>query len=371
MQKNSNYYFPDTEKVGGIIFHYSKRLNGSFVNMAKKDLSLVIEKLKKYKNISLKSIMEVAPLHVYIYPDIKSFRNAMGYAISKVEMKQMHFMMPNSIEARYILKDEAGNIHMVLPTKRTSGTLNTFSSELVSMIVTEYIELNERQEYELKNTIKKYIKAERKKEEEEQEKEQEQEEQDKQEEELQEELEENDEEEYEAKLSELQEVEDDEMQEIIEAQEELEKDEKKIPGWLVYGWKAYICHRLDGKKNVEKFGKMLEKQKTPKATSLKAEKAANEFDLDVATASVEYIVTTYGYRSFTRLCENPEDIKGIFYPNYVITANQAKSKFNSEIKKYIESMYRVQKPVEIIEIDKDGNAKNLKIDYSKEKVIEN
>ena len=49
-KKNSgSYLFPDTEKVGGVIFHYSKRINGTFVTEVKKNLEIAVAKLRRYK----------------------------------------------------------------------------------------------------------------------------------------------------------------------------------------------------------------------------------------------------------------------------------------------------------------------------------
>lgn len=382
-KKNGNYLFPDTEKVGGVIFHYSKRINGSFVSEAKKNLEIAVTKLRRYKNVNLKSIMEVNPIHVYIYPDIKSFRQAMGYEMQKMETRQMHGLSSKNIETRYILRDEAGSIHMVLPQGRSSSTFTTFSSEVISMVVTDYIALDQKQEYELKNTIKRYIKSEKEKEdkkakeEEEEEKErieqeekERQEQEDKEEEErLQADLEKMDEEEREQALLELDEISDEEIEEIISTQEEL-KDEIEIPGWLVYGWKAYVCNRLQDVKNVEKFKKMLEKGKTPKATSLKSAEPSSQKDLNVAAAAVEYIISTYGYSSYVRLCKEPDNIKGIFYKSTTLKESEAKDKFNSEVKLYISQIFGRCNIVEAVEIENDEVIRHTQIEKEQGTVVE-
>lgn len=386
--KNTNYLFPDTEKVGGVIFHYSKRLNGSFVKVAKQDINMVIEKLRKYKNISLKSTMEAMPLHVYIYPDIKSFRSAMGYEMQKVETRQMHFMMSNNIETRYILTDEAGNVHMVLPNGRSNSVYTTFSSELVSIIVGEYIELNEKQRYELKNTVKRYIKVEREKEEKEKQKEkeeaeekelqkeqeeaeekerQEQEERERLEEErLQKELEEAEERKREELLLENASIEEQELEEMAETQKELENI-KGVPAWLVYGWRGFVCNRLCNKESLQNFKALLDKNKLPKPTKLN-EKINSELDLDVAISAVEYVCSTYGYGAYLRLCRDPENIKGILYKATTLTEKEAKEKFNSEVKQYISAKLGNTQVLEAIEIEED-TAKEMEITPSVENKV--
>lgn len=393
--KNTNYLFPDTEKVGGVIFHYSKRLNGSFVKVAKQDINMVIEKLRKYKNISLKSTMEAMPLHVYIYPDIKSFRSAMGYEMQKVETRQMHFMMPNNIETRYILTDEAGNVHMVLPNGRSNSVYTTFSSELVSIIVGEYIALNEKQRYELKNTVKRYIKVEREKEEKEKQKEeeeaeeqkrleeeeelqkeqeeaeekerQEQEEERLEEERLQKELEEAEEQKREELLLENARIEEQELEEMAKTQEEVE-DIKDVPAWLVYGWRGFVCNRLCNKESLENFKALLDKNKLPKPTKLN-EKINSELDLDVAVSAVEYVCSTYGYGAYVKLCRDPENIKGILYSVTTLTENEAKEKFNSEVKQYISAKLSDIQIKEVIEVDKDNNLDEIDVhNLNKDKI---
>lgn len=388
--KNTNYLFPNTEKVGGVIFHYSQRLNGSFVKVAKQDINMVIEKLRKYKNISLKSTMEAMPLHVYIYPDIKSFRSAMGYEMQKVETRQMHFMMSNNVETRYILTDEAGNVHMVLPKGRSNSVYTTFSSELVSIIVGEYIELNEKQRYELKNTVKRYIKVEREKEEKakrkeeeeaEEEKRQEEEEelqkeqeeaeekerQEQEEERLQKELEEAEEQEREALLLENARIEEQELEEMAKTQEEVE-DIKDVPAWLVYGWRGFVCNRLCNKTSLENFKALLDKNKLPKPTKLN-EKINSELDLDVAVSAVEYVCSTYGYDAYVKLCRDPENIKGILYKATTLTEKEAKEKFNSEVRQYISAKLSDIQIKEVIEVDKDNNLKEFDAqNFNKDKI---
>lgn len=371
--KSTNYLFPDTEKVGGVIFHYSKRINGSFVKVVKQDINTVIEKLKKYRNINLKNTMEALPLHVYIYPDIKSFRSAMGYEMQKVETRQMHFMASNNIETRYILTDEAGNVHMVLPTGRSQAVYTTFSSELVSIIVGEYIELNEKQKYEMKTTIKKYIKAERQKEEDKKKKEQveleekereEQEEREREEEEekereaeeaLAKELEESEEKEREEALLALSLMEDEELEELAMTQAKVEeiKDTQSVPAWLVYGWQGFMCGKLKNKANLERFKELRDKLKLPKPTKLK-ENINSELNLDVAVAAVEYVVSVYGYKAYVKLCEDPDNIKGIMYKATNMTEAEAKEKFNSEVKEYIAEVLSAVKVKEALVIDKEG-----------------
>lgn len=395
--KSTNYLFPDTEKVGGVIFHYSKRINGSFVKVVKQDINTVIEKLKKYRNINLKNMVEALPLHVYIYPDIKSFRSAMGYEMQKVETRQMHFMASNNIETRYILTDEAGNVHMVLPVGRSKAVYTTFSSELVSIIVGEYIELNEKQRYEMKTTIKKYIKAERQKEEEKKKKEQEeieekerekekeeQEEKEREEEEkerleaeereaeeaLQQELEEIEEKEREKMLLELSLMEDEELEEMVEVQDKVEeiKDVEETPAWLVYGWQGFMCGRLKNKANLERFKELRCKTKLPKPTKLK-NNISSELDLDVAVATVEYVVSTYGYKAYQRLCEEPDNIKGIMYKATTLSQAEAKEKFNNEVKEYIAEVLGSVEIKEAIVVDKDGTITEIALhEQAKNKV---
>jgi len=385
-KKNGNYLFPDTEKVGGVIFHYSKRLNGSFVAEAKKNLDVAVAKLRRYKNVNLKSIMEVNPIHVYIYPDIKSFRQAMGYEMQKMETRQMHGLASKSIETRYILRDEAGSIHVVLPQGRSDTTFTTFSSEVISMIVTDYIDLDEKQAYELKNTIKRYIKSEKEKEEkklkaeeeenleqeEQEEKErQELEEQEAKEEEerLQAELEEMEQDEREQAILSLDEISEEEIEEIISTQAEIE-EQVEVPGWLVYGWKAYVCNRLQNSKNIEKFKKMMEKGKTSKATNLKSAEPSSEKDLNVAASAVEYIICTYGYNSYIRLCKEPDNIKGIFYKSTTLKEAEAKEKFNSEVKAYIAQVLGRCNIVEAVEIEQDEVIRHIEIERDDKTVIE-
>lgn len=353
MKNSDNYYFPDTEKVGDIIFHYSARINGSFVKEVKKDIEVAISKLKKYKNINLRDTMKADPMHVFIYPDIKSFKMVFGQDMQKLETKQMHFMMSNSVETRYILTDEMGNIHMVLPKGRTNSMYTTFSAELVSKIVGQYIDVDQKKEYELKSTIKSYIKVERKKEQEELEEQKELEDADEEEklqqeleQDTQEKLEELSENEIEEELAILSEMTEQEVENMAETQQELEKKEQP-PSWMIYGWRAYICNRLQSKANMEKFKKIAEKKEIPKPTSITGKKIDSELDLDVATLAVEYIVNTYGYNAFIKLSENPENVKGIFYASSVLDNKTAKEKLNSEIKEYIKLKL---KPVKIIEV---------------------
>lgn len=382
--KSTNYLFPDTEKVGGVIFHYSKRINGSFVKVVKQDINTVIEKLKKYRNINLKNMVEALPLHVYIYPDIKSFRSAMGYEMQKMETRQMHFMASNNVETRYILTDEAGNVHMVLPVGRSQAVYTTFSSELVSIIVGEYIEMNEKQKYEMKTTIKKYIKSERQKEEDKKKKEQEEleekereeqeqkeleEEEEKErleaeereaEEALQQELEEAEEKEREEMLLEASLMEDEELEEMAHTQAKVEeiKDTQSIPAWLVYGWQGFMCGRLKNKTNLEKFKELRDKLKLPKPTKLK-ENINSELDLDVSVAAVEYIVSVYGYKAYVRLCEEPDNIKGIMYKATNLKEAEAKEKFNNEVKEYIAGVLSAVKVKEALVIDKEGTVTEI------------
>lgn len=395
--KSTSYFFPDTEKVGGIIFHYSKKANGSFVKVVKQDINTVIEKLKKYRNINLKNTMEALPIHVYIYPDIKSFRSAMGYEMQKVETRQMHFMMSNNIETRYILTDEFGNVHMVLPTGRSSATYTTFSSELVSIIVGEYIEMNEKQRYEMKTTIKKYIKSERQKEEdkkkkeaeeleekereEQEEKEREEEEQKEKEEQeekerqeaeereeeerLQQELEEAEEKQREEMLLEISLMEEEELEEMVETQKEVE-EVPDTPAWLVYGWQGFMCRKLENKANLKKFKALREKVNLPKPTKLK-DKISSELDLDVAVATVEYIVTTYGYSAYVKLCKEPDNIKGALYKATTMTQAEAKERFNSEVKVYIAEMLSAVDVKEALEVDEENTVKEI----AKDELVQN
>lgn len=382
--KNTNYFFPDTEKVGGVIFHYNKRINESFVKIVKQDINTVIEKLKKYRNINLKNMVEALPLHVYIYPDIKSFRSAMGYEMQRIETRQMHFMASNNVETRYILTDEAGNVHLVLPVGRSHATYTTFSSELVSIIVGEYIEMNEKQKYEMKTTIKKYIKSERQKEEDKKKKEQveleekereEQEAKEREEEEekerleaeereaeeaLQQELEEAEEKEREEALLALSLIEDEELEEMANAQAKVEEinDAQSVPAWLVYGWQGFMCGKLENKANLERFKELRDKLKLSKPTKLK-ENINSELDLDVAVAAVEYIVSVYGYKAYVKLCETPDNIKGIMYKATSMTEAEAKEKFNSEVKEYITEVLSTVKLKEALVIDKEGTVTEI------------
>lgn len=386
MSRNKeSYLFPDTEKVGGVIFHYSKRINGSFVTEAKKNLEMTVNKLKRYKNVNLKALSEVNPIHIYIYPDIKSFRQAMGYAMQKIETKQMHGMMSQKIETRYILRDEAGSIHMVLPQGRSASTYTTFSAETISMIVDSYVDLSEKQALELKNTVKRYIKSEKEKEEkakrkEEEDKEEqerlEQEEKERQEQEalaeeerMQQELEEMEEEERLQALLELNEISDEEIEEIIETQEELQ-EEQEVPGWLVYGWKAYISNRLQNSKNLEKFKRMVEQKKISKPTKLKADKPSNEMDLNVATCTVEYVISVYGYGAYIDLCKEPDNIKGIFYKSTTMTEDEAKEKFNNEVKEYIKQVLGRCEVVEAVEIVESEAIKRVEVEKEDGTVVE-
>lgn len=394
MSRNKgSYLFPDTEKVGGVIFHYSKRINGSFVTEAKKNLEMTVNKLKRYKNVNMKALSEVNPIHIFIYPDIKSFRQAMGYAMQKVETKQMHGMMSQKLETRYILRDEAGSIHMVLPQGRSTSTYTTFSAEAISMIVDSYLDLPQKQSLELKNTVKRYIKAEKEKEEkakrkEEEDKEkEEQEEQEKleqeekerqeqeeqealeEEERLQQELEEMEEEERLQALLELNEISDEEIEEIIEAQEELQQ-EPDVPGWLVYGWKAYISNRLQDAKNIEKFKRMMEKGKMTKPTKLKAAKPSSEMDLNVAACTVEYVISVYGYGAYIDLCKEPDNIKGIFYKSTTLKETEAKEKFNNEVKEYIKHVLGRCNVVEAVEIAESEVVRHVEIEKEDGTVIE-
>jgi len=378
MSKNKgSYLFPDTEKVGGVIFHYSKRINGSFVIEAKKNLEMTVNKLKRYKNVNLKALSEVNPIHIFIYPDIKSFRQAMGYAMQKIETKQMHGMMSQKVETRYILRDDAGSIHMVLPQGRSTSTYTTFSAVAISMIVDSYMDLSEKQSLELKNTVKRYIKSEKEKEEKAKRKEKEdKEEQEKEEQEalaeeerIQQELEEMEEKQRQQALLELNEISDEEMEEIIEAQEELQQ-EPDVPGWLVYGWKAYISNRLQDAKNIEKFKRMMEKGKITKPTKLKADKPSNEMDLNVAACTVEYVISVYGYGAYIELCKDPDNIKGIFYKSTTLKEDEAKEKFNNEVKEYIKQVLGRCNVVEALEVTRE-EVKHIKLDEEQPVKVKN
>ena len=311
--------------------------------------------------------MEAMPLHVYIYPDIKSFRSAMGYEMQKVETRQMHFMMPNNIETRYILTDEAGNVHMVLPNGRSNSVYTTFSSELVSIIVGEYIALNEKQRYELKNTVKRYIKVEREKEEKEKQKEEEEAEEQKrleEEEELQKEQEEA--EEKERQEQEEERLEEERLQKELEEAEEQKREELLLENARIE--EQELEEMAKTQEEVEDFKALLDKNKLPKPTKLN-EKINSELDLDVAVSAVEYVCSTYGYGAYVKLCRDPENIKGILYSVTTLTENEAKEKFNSEVKQYISAKLSDIQIKEVIEVDKDNNLDEIDVhNLNKDKI---
>lgn len=320
---NGSFLFPDTLKYGNVIFHYSKGLNASFVNKVKGDIDLVKKKMVSIKGVKLTDIDKLEPIHIYVYPNIKTFRQALGSALQQIETAQMHYMKSKSIETNYIIQDDEGNIHLVLPDGRSLEVLDNFSAEIVAKVYSSYVSLNEPKRNELRNTVRSYVKANTKK--------------------IKEEQAKQNEEKEEAEV--VEEIEDEEvLEELEETTDELDEIQKdnNVPEWLIIGWEGYVKSTLNNDNIRRKFSQYLTEKKmtSPSKLNKSTLKSSEVFDREIAIVTVEYICNTYGNKTYLKFCND--------YTNYKIFGeNMTKHKFNDEVKAYIKANYIIDKSEEI------------------------
>lgn len=371
------YIFPDKEKINSILIYYNRKLNGSFVKYLKTQCIEFFDMFTAYKNMKLE---ENELTNVFVYPDIKTFNACLGNTTTKIERDILMGLRPNTIQSAYIVSDDNGDIHVVLPRSRGSEIYDAYFTEIMALVLANYDKeyaknilgakkkvvefIKKREIKKLQKEQKKAEEAERKKQEEErlQKKLEEEEERKRQEEEEQERLEEEAEKERleqemldEAKLQkELEEAETEaERLEILEAEESIEDidlnedmqtleakvedsenmDSEKFAKFM----QAFLLFRAAKFHKPQYMGAYAEYCKTHKLLTLgKINKANIQNWVDQCTLAlqVEYTINLYGHKRFLKYCFAACDKNFESKDLYKTIFGEDKLRFENALKEY-------------------------------------
>ena len=224
------FIFPDKEKINSILIYYNRKLNGSFVKYLKTQCIEFFDMFTAYKNMKLE---ENELTNVFVYPDIKTFNACLGNTTTKIERDILMGLRPNTIQSAYIVSDDNGDIHVVLPRSRGSEIYDAYFTEIMALVLANYDKEFANNVLGAKKKVVEFIKKREIKKLQEEQKKAEEEERKKQEEEerLQKELEEEEErkrqEEEEQERLEEEERQREEEEEQARLQQELEEAEKE------------------------------------------------------------------------------------------------------------------------------------------------
>ncbi len=349
-QQKQMVYFNAVRQIETITIKYNDKLDGAFVD----DVCTYIKEIsKKMPRVDLKNPREVYTVTVFVYPSVKMFNQIFNGVIEK-----RYYERRRSLQDLYVVRDEGGNIHIASPRGRGTEQAETFKRILVMNVLGEY--MNEQD----KQTADRMLKASMVKKKEEQEVE-----------EVEEVEEPVEEEEIEPEVVEEEEVSEEEMDELIMLEDEMadidaeegtldadveEEDvheiseEDIVPGsvvqarqWLSLGWMGYLSGRLNSEKEVRYFAEHISANGVKKLGKLKDTGwyERYNFSQEYSIAIVEYIVSTYGVRTFKKFYEDPTD--------YEHTLGTNKKAFEARVKAYIYGKYGPGRMKEEVESKSD------------------
>ncbi len=341
-QQKQMVYFNAVRQIETITIKYNDKLDGDFVD----DVCTYIKEVsKKMPRVDLKNPREVYTVTVFVYPSVKMFNQIFNGVIEK-----RYYQRRRSLQDLYVVRDEGGNIHIASPRGRGTEQAEAFKRILVMNVLGEY--MNEQD----KQTADRMLRASMVKKKEEQEIE---------------EVEEPVEEEIEPEVVEEEEVSEEEMDELIMLEDEMadidaeegtldadvEEDdvheiseEDIVPGsvvqarqWLSLGWMGYLSGRLNSEKEVRYFAEHISANGVKKLGKLKDTGWYERYNYsqEYSIAIVEYIVSTYGVRTFKKFYEDPTD--------YEHTLGTNKKAFEARVKAYIYGKYGPNRMKEEVE----------------------
>lgn len=341
-QQKQMVYFNAVRQIETITIKYNDKLDGDFVD----DVCTYIKEVsKKMPRVDLKNPREVYTVTVFVYPSVKMFNQIFNGVIEK-----RYYQRRRSLQDLYVVRDEGGNIHIASPRGRGTEQAEAFKRILVMNVLGEY--MNEQD----KQTADRMLRASMVKKKEEQEIE---------------EVEEPVEEEIEPEVVEEEEVSEEEMDELIMLEDEMadidaeegtldadvEEDdvheiseEDIVPGsvvqarqWLSLGWMGYLSGRLNSEKEVKYFAEHISANGVKKLGKLKDTGWYERYNYsqEYSIAIVEYIVSTYGVRTFKKFYEDPTD--------YEHTLGTNKKAFEARVKAYIYGKYGPNRMKEEVE----------------------
>ena len=341
-QQKQMVYFNAVRQIETITIKYNDKLDGDFVD----DVCTYIKEVsKKMPRVDLKNPREVYTVTVFVYPSVKMFNQIFNGVIEK-----RYYQRRRSLQDLYVVRDEGGNIHIASPRGRGTEQAEAFKRILVMNVLGEY--MNEQD----KQTADRMLSASMVKKNEEQEIE---------------EVEEPVEEEIEPEVVEEEEVSEEEMDELIMLEDEMadidaeegtldadvEEDdvheiseEDIVPGsvvqarqWLSLGWMGYLSGRLNSEKEVRYFAEHISANGVKKLGKLKDTGWYERYNYsqEYSIAIVEYIVSTYGVRTFKKFYEDPTD--------YEHTLGTNKKAFEARVKAYIYGKYGPNRMKEEVE----------------------
>ena len=341
-QQKQMVYFNAVRQIETITIKYNDKLDGDFVD----DVCTYIKEVsKKMPRVDLKNPREVYTVTVFVYPSVKMFNQIFNGVIEK-----RYYQRRRSLQDLYVVRDEGGNIHIASPRGRGTEQAEAFKRILVMNVLGEY--MNEQD----KQTADRMLRASMVKKKEEQEIE---------------EVEEPIEEEIEPEVVEEEEVSEEEMDELIMLEDEMadidaeegtldadvEEDdvheiseEDIVPGsvvqarqWLSLGWMGYLSGRLNSEKEVKYFAEHISANGVKKLGKLKDTGWYERYNYsqEYSIAIVEYIVSTYGVRTFKKFYEDPTD--------YEHTLGTNKKAFEARVKAYIYGKYGPNRMKEEVE----------------------
>lgn len=317
-QMNS-YLFPDTEKIGCIHIHYSKKCNGSFVKYLKEKSTIFFDNYKYYKtNLVTNATPDSDITNVYIYPDVKSFNSALGNATQKAEQAMAMGLKSYNVLNAYIICDDVGDIHVVLPSNRSYSTYEAYFVEIMALVLCNYdnkFKSPEGAKMLVRDSFKmhaaKLEQQEAEKEKREQEEEEEAQRQRLEEEEkLQKELEEAEEEERlellkaqeEEREEKLSQKTEDFIEELVQKADsdskvDKEQSEKFLQFFLLY--KAAKFHKTE---YIEAYANYMKTHKLLTLRKIKKADLKQWQDQCTMALQIEYIINRFGYKAFAEYC---------------------------------------------------------------------
>ncbi len=342
-QQKQMVYFNAVRQIETITIKYNDKLDGDFVD----DVCTYIKEVsKKMPRVDLKNPREVYTVTVFVYPSVKMFNQIFNGVIEK-----RYYQRRRSLQDLYVVRDEGGNIHIASPRGRGTEQAEAFKRILVMNVLGEY--MNEQD----KQTADRMLRASMVKKKEEQE--------------IEEVEEEPIEEEIEPEVVEEEEVSEEEMDELIMLEDEMAdidaeegtldadvedeevheiSEEDMVPGsvvqarqWLSLGWMGYLSGRLNSEKEVKYFAEHISANGVKKLGKLKDTGWYERYNYsqEYSIAIVEYIVSTYGVRTFKKFYEDPTD--------YEHTLGTNKKAFEARVKAYIYGKYGPNRMKEEVE----------------------
>lgn len=376
-KNNGGYLFPNTLETSVAVFHYSRRLHASFVSAAKADIAKFTSKFK------------TAPenrIHIYIYPDVKTFISAMGGSYAEVEKRENRKIIGgNQLESRYIIRAEDGSIHMVLPTGRLQTMYTNFTSEIIVYIMDDYVSFTQKQRYEMKASVRAKLKRDKAEEEKKKQDELDAEEEEKrkaEEEEEKERLEEEArlaaEEEEQLRLEALEDekkkealdmiaieealLSEDEIGEVVDIAEKIDNvDDKEQPEWLKVGFAIYMSKIIENSDNKQSLKDYVNKTGKTKFASLAQGKLKKD-EYFKSWGRIKYIVSAFGYKKLNQFMDDPENYS-------IFSVGMSKQKFDRESKMYTLSLLDEAEIAKAIEKQRDKEKDKEKEDKSRVKLV--